>query len=137
MQRFYKFSCYCVSMWFKANQNILPNFFLSSISLIHLTLIDRKTQISPALIILKDYVLEKVLQVFCSWDKEIDSWFTNHEPLIPTQSWFLSSRVSFFYCSNTSAMYLDCFCFCSSSTNWDYVWKRFMKKLQNKQIAKI
>ena len=26
----------------------------------------------------------KVLRIFGSWDQEIDSWFTNHEPLIPT-----------------------------------------------------
>ena len=26
----------------------------------------------------------KVLQIFGLWDQEIDSWFTNHEPLIPT-----------------------------------------------------
>ena len=25
-----------------------------------------------------------VLQIFGSWDQEIDSWFMNHEPLIPT-----------------------------------------------------
>ena len=26
----------------------------------------------------------EVLQIFCLQDQEIDSWFTNHEPLIPT-----------------------------------------------------
>ena len=26
----------------------------------------------------------EVLQIFGSWDQETDSWFTNHEPLIPT-----------------------------------------------------
>ena len=26
----------------------------------------------------------EALKIFGSWDQEIDSWFTNHEPLIPT-----------------------------------------------------
>ena len=26
----------------------------------------------------------EVLKIFGLWDQEIDSWFTNHEPLIPT-----------------------------------------------------
>ena len=30
----------------------------------------------------------EVLQIFGSWDKEIDSRFTNHDPLIPTLNSF-------------------------------------------------
>ena len=51
--------------------------------------IDR--QISPAVIIWKLSYFSKnnswkmeVLRIFGSWDQQIDSWFTNHEPLIPT-----------------------------------------------------
>ena len=51
--------------------------------------IDR--QIWTVLIILKlSYFRKKdswkmeVLRIYGFWDQEIDSWFTNHEPLIPT-----------------------------------------------------
>ena len=47
--------------------------------------------ISFALVIVKLSYFRKnsswkieVLQIFGSWDQEIDSWFTNYEPLIPT-----------------------------------------------------
>ena len=33
----------------------------------------------------------KFLQISGSWDQEIDSWFTNHEPLIPTLYVFSNS----------------------------------------------
>ena len=52
--------------------------------------IDRQTYIS-ALIIFKllhfgknDSWKMEVLNIFGLWDQEIDLWFTNHEPLIPT-----------------------------------------------------
>ena len=45
----------------------------------------------------------EVLQVFGSWDQEIDLWFTNHEPLIPTLHFkcnYLKNQRHFaaFYC---------------------------------------
>ena len=48
-------------------------------------------QISTALIILKLCYFGKnhswkmeVFWIFCSWDQKIHSWFTNHEPIMPT-----------------------------------------------------
>ena len=48
-----------------------------------------------ALIVLKlsyfgKIICEKWKLIFGSWDQEIDSWFTNHEPLIPTLSYLHS-----------------------------------------------
>ena len=34
----------------------------------------------------------EVLQIFGSWDQEIDLWFTNHQPLIPTLYYLHSLR---------------------------------------------
>ena len=53
----------------------------------------RQIDISPTLIILKishfgknDSWKMEVLRNFCSWDQDIDLWFTNPDPLIPTLS---------------------------------------------------
>ena len=56
-----------------------------------------------------------VLQIFGSWDQEIDSWFTNHEPLIPTLfsifCFWIASYSAFnlrssFLCSDSSSSLL-------------------------------
>ena len=33
----------------------------------------------------------ETLQLFGSWDQEIDLWFPNHKPLIPTLQWKMVS----------------------------------------------
>ena len=73
-------------------------------------------QIWPALIILISYSWKMdVLQIFGSWDQEIDSWFTNHEPLIPTLfsifCFWIASYSAFnlrssFLCSDSSSSLL-------------------------------
>ena len=95
MQWFYNFSCLCIKIFkarkLKASQNNLLNLFSFIVQSHSFSsgLVDRQT--SSALIILKLSYFRKnnlckmeVLQMFGSWDQKTDSWFTNHETLIPS-----------------------------------------------------
>ena len=73
-------------------------------------------QIWPELIILISCLWKMdVLQIFGSWDQGTDSWFTNHEPLIPTLfsifCFWIASYSAFnlrssFLCSDSSSTLL-------------------------------
>ena len=85
---------------FKTNQNIRRKFFFHRSVWSRFINSDRQKddRYCPHWFILKlsyfgksDSWKIKVLQIFGSWDEEIDSWLTNNEPLIPTlffpESW--------------------------------------------------
>ena len=44
----------------------------------------------------------QVLWIFSSWNPEIDSWFTNHETLIPTLNQLSPSYETLHECGTTS-----------------------------------
>ena len=96
MQCFCNFLCSGITKQFKTSQNIRrqniqQNFFhfIDQSHSVNSRQIEK--QILPTLVILKLSYLRKnhswkmeVLRIFASWDQEIDSSFTNHEPLFPT-----------------------------------------------------
>ena len=79
------------SLWFKEQRKIhlFMNFSITLFSITSFTVTDSQAIIActhyfKIIFWKKNSLKMEVLRIFGSWHQEIDSWFTNHEPLVST-----------------------------------------------------
>ena len=66
----------------------------------------------------------EVLQILGLWDQEIDSWFTNHKPLIPTLNTIKQHTIKHTLLNQlsiTKQIFLNIFHFPSTTTDTDSI----------------